>query len=367
MTHKLLVSPLPGSLDTKEAWRQFVYAPPMEQPPRLTLAEIGSLTPRDTKAYNANRCLWHAHYGLFKTRQVKAVQNEIATILDANQHPIGRARTSILVEADSGLGKTSLIDDLLRTRHKEICDLKGNLTDAGDDRHPVLRISVVGGKITFLGFMKRVARFYAVPGRGRPSQSGLFDSCLTHLVDCETEAVYIDEVQNLPWTQRTRDTTREFLRALSNQARVTIIYAGVGLSDTAFWGDTDSQQRRRTINALSLSAYNPFVDEVSRREWIAILKRLEQRLLLPNHQPGTFESLADYIWARTRGNLKSLDTLYLIASAVAIRTGREALTEELFETIQTDFATQEHVIDHRVEAKNLAEKTQPARRRATDD
>lgn len=349
--HTVMRSPLPPNLDTKEAWHQFTTAAPMSPPPRVTPAELAALNPRDARIYNHNRGLWHAHYNLMLTRQVRIVQEQIGTILDANQHPIGRARTSILVEAPSGRGKTSLIDDLLKKRDREIRSLKSDRTDTGDDRHPILRVSIVGGKITFLGFMERVAKFYAVPDRGRPSQTRLFDRCLTHIVDCETEVVYIDEVQNLPWSVRTRDTTREFLRALSNQARVTVIYAGVDVSDSGFWGGDDSQQRRRTVNSLTLEPYTIF-DDAGNREWVAILKRLEERLLLTSHTPGMFEKLGDYLWSRTEGNLKSLDTLYLAAAATAIRTGVEAITESILESVHSDHAAHPGRLDRRIETSN---------------
>ena len=133
---------------------------------------------------------------------------------------------------------------------------------------------------------------------------------------------------------------------------MTVIYAGVDVSDAGFWGRQDSQQRRRTINSLSLHPYE-ITDDASRREWIAILNALEQRLLLADHRQDSFARLHEEIWARTGGNLKSLDTLFVTASAKAISTGKEAIDEALLSTIETDYASQELYRDRRAELKVL--------------
>lgn len=343
-----LRSPYPARLATKEQWRRFVDVQQITPFQQLSDREFNALGDRDRRIYNHNRAVWHSHYGFFPTRQVQAVQSSVGLILKANQQPIGRARTAVLVEAESGLGKTSLIDDLLKMRDRDLRDIKGDYTDSGNERHPILRVSVTGGKITFLGFMRLVANYYAVPGssnkRSRISQPVLLEACLDHIIECETEIVFIDEVQNLPWGMRSQSSTREFLRALSNHAPVSVIYAGVDMSGTGFWGGEESQQRRRTVEPLSLSPYS-VVKEQDRKEWISILKSLEKRLILRRHAPGTFEKMSDYIWARTSGNLKSLDTLYNISAATAIETGKEEIDMALLESVTADKAADSRARD----------------------
>ena len=77
------------------------------------------------------------------------------------------------------------------------------------------------------------------------------------------------------------------------------------------------------------------------KQWRSVLHAIEQRVVLVKHREGTLsEQLADYLYVRTSGHIGSLMTLINRASSRAIRTGTEALTEQLLDATPIDAAAE---------------------------
>ena len=86
----------------------------------------------------------------------------------------------------------------------------------------------------------------------------------------------------------------------------------------------------------------PFANSTAgQKQWRSVLHAIEQRVVLVKHREGALsEQLADYLYARTSGHIGSLMTLINRASSRAIRTGTEALTEQLLEATPIDAAAE---------------------------
>jgi hypothetical protein len=70
-----------------------------------------------------------------------------------------------------------------------------------------------------------------------------------------------------------------------------------------------------------------------------VVHACERQLVLANHQHGVLaHDLSDYLFARTTGYFGSLTALINRAAARAMRTGVEALTEEILEKTVIDVA-----------------------------
>ena len=79
-----------------------------------------------------------------------------------------------------------------------------------------------------------------------------------------------------------------------------------------------------------------------------MLHAIEQRVVLVKHREGTLSvELADYLYARTSGHIGSLMTLINRTSSRAIRTGTEALTEQLLDATPIDAAAESARDRHR--------------------
>ena len=86
----------------------------------------------------------------------------------------------------------------------------------------------------------------------------------------------------------------------------------------------------------------PFAStKAGQKQWRSVLHAIEQRVVLVKHREGTLSvQLADYLYARTSGHIGSLMTLINRASSRAIRTGTEALTEQLLDATPIDAAAE---------------------------
>jgi len=86
----------------------------------------------------------------------------------------------------------------------------------------------------------------------------------------------------------------------------------------------------------------PFANSTAgQKQWRSVLHAIEQRVVLIKHREGTLsEDLADYLYARTSGHIGSLMTLINRTSSRAIRTGSEALTEQLLDATPIDAAAE---------------------------
>ena len=129
------------------------------------------------------------------------------------------------------------------------------------------------------------------------------------------------------------------LKFIANEFPVTLVLVGVGLTEAGLFTEGRTQREStlaQTARRTTRLTMEPFANTTAgQKQWRSVLHAIEQRVVLVKHREGTLsEQLADYLYARTSGHIGSLMTLINRASSRAIRTGTEALTEQILEALK---------------------------------
>ena len=142
--------------------------------------------------------------------------------------------------------------------------------------------------------------------------------------------------------QKSRDglAVSNHLKWLANELPLTFIYAGVGLAERRFFEEGLSgpsvalAQTARRWTRLEIGPCRPGKD------WLALVKAVEQHIVLARSRPGQLAGMTSYLFARTGGHIGSFMTLVTRGCYKAIKTGDEALSAELLDTIRIDEASE---------------------------
>ncbi len=158
-------SELDFTLTRYEGWRTFAETPPRRQPPRKSVKELANLGRREAALYADERAVWHANLGPFITPQMHHVMDEITELLESNRQDTYQAKTSAVIDAYPGLGKTTLAMHIGRQFHRHQIDLFGEQTSDGDQRIPVAYIPLAG-RTTIRTMNIMLCDFYGLPTAG---------------------------------------------------------------------------------------------------------------------------------------------------------------------------------------------------------
>ena len=129
---------------TKEGWSTFVNAVPLCKPDRLSTRKLAALSTKDKALYDHQREQWHANMGTLRTPRVQKLLDELWIVLRSNVQHGERAKGAIAVEGDSFLGKTTAVQLFAKEFHLHDIAVKGDKTDAGDERWPVAYVTLTG-------------------------------------------------------------------------------------------------------------------------------------------------------------------------------------------------------------------------------
>lgn len=330
------------SLSRKEGWRRFVDAAPRARPPQLAPDQLAGLGEAARFEHDEARAEWHANFGTIATPQLSGVYEELELIVASNRQDPDRLRGAAVIDGQPGLGKTTVVnlfarnfDRLERRRH-------GAVTEDGDERIPVFRVGLTSNT-TLRTLNKMICEFYGHPGADRGSAAQLASYALDCVLRCASRVGVIDDIHFID--QRSRDgiAVNNHLKWLANELPVTFIYAGVGLAERRFFAEgltgpaSALAQTARRWTRLPVAAFTPG----QKQEWLALVKAIEQQLVLARARPGQLAGQAEYLFARTGGHIGSLMTLITRGCYKAVKTGTEALTPELLETVRIDEASEQ--------------------------
>jgi hypothetical protein len=108
----------------------------------------------------------------------------------------------------------------------------------------------------------------------------------------------------------------------------------------------------------------PFANSTAgQKQWRSVLHAIEQRVVLVKHREGALSvQLADYLYARTPGHIGSLMTLINRASSRGIRTGTDALTDQLLDATPIDAAAESTAESTQAELRTARRSTRKTRR-----
>ncbi len=333
------------TLSRKTGWFKLADLPARNKPETYTREELDALPRLERRRYDHARSVWHANLGPIITPQIEAVYDELEEIIDSNRQDGDKVRSSAVLSAYPGLGKTTLATSFGVRYHREQVELHGPSTRDGHDRIPVAFVGLTA-KTTTRSLNAELCGFYEHPGRLRGTATDLGHHATDCVLSCETRLIIIDDVHFLNMNRRDdRDVANHF-KSLATQFPATFLFVGVGLLERELLseglgpGDAALAQTARRWTTLSLDPFEIATDE-GRMTWRSLLKAIERDLVLVDKYPGMLaEDLGDYLFARSTGHFASLMTLIARGCQRAIKRKTEQLTAELLDGVRNDAAAE---------------------------
>ncbi|MEJ7783943.1 MAG: ATP-binding protein [Solirubrobacteraceae bacterium] len=333
------------TLSRKAGWFARAEMPPRSKPPLLGREEQAALDPTGRRRYDDARAVWHANLGPIITPQRQGVFDELEEIVAANRQDGDRVRSSAVLSAHPGLGKTTAAVAFGVGYHRDQIELHGRATAAGDDRIPVAYVGLTSNT-TMRSLNAALCRFFDHPGAGRGNATQLADRATDCVLSCQTRLIIIDDVHFLDMSRRDGREVANHFKWLANQFPVTFLFVGVGLRERQLLteglnpADAAFAQTARRWTTLSLDPFE-IATEQGRRTWRQLLLAIERDLVLADAGEGMLaDQLADYLYARSTGHFASLMTLITRGCYRAVKTGTEQLTIELMDGVRNDEAAE---------------------------
>lgn len=333
------------SLSRKEGWQRWVDTAPRQRPEALDPGGLAALGQAAREDYDEARHDWHANFGILRTPQLAAINEELDLIVSTNRQDPDRVRGAAVIDALPGLGKTTVVNMFARDYHRAQIRRHGPLTEAGHERLPVLRVGLTS-HTTLRTFNRMICEFYAHPGAERSSAAQLASHALDCVLSCDTRLAVIDDVHFINPSHRDGIAVSNHFKWLANELPVTFIYVGVGLAerglfDEGLLGENAAlAQTARRWTRLSMAPFT-IADDVGRRAWHGLIKATERQLVLARAHRGMLLDLSDYLFGRCTGHIGSFITLIVRGCFKAIRSRSEQLSRDLLDTVRIDEASEQ--------------------------
>jgi hypothetical protein len=334
------------TLSEFEGWRTHVESVKRPRPEPLSSAQMALLSARDRLVYNEQRGIWHANMGPYLTPGMAATMDDWDLVTQGNRQDGDKVRSSILLDAFPGLGKTTLAVHYASTFHRDQVEIYGKHTDAGHTRVPVAYISLTA-KTTIKSLNSALCRFYGHKSWDRGSATELGVRAAICAAESHTRLIVIDDVHFLNVGRADGRDVVNHLKSLASEFQATFLFVGVEVESggllTEGLGPARAQAaqvaRRWTVTRL-----RPFEIDgpAGQSTWRRLLKAIERDLVLANKQPGMLaDSLDEYLFERTTGHFQSLMSLIVRGCVSAIKGEEEALTVEVLDRVRLDAAAEQ--------------------------
>ncbi len=172
------------SIAMKEGWSSYVNAQRPPRPPQLTSSKLKALSATDKALYDQQRYLWHANAGTLHTPQVERIIKRLWVVLNANVTAGQATKSAVALEGDSFLGKTTIAQTFAKDFHLRQIAMKGDRTNAGDERWPVCYVSL-SGHPTVKGLNSSLLHFFAHAGAERGNADEMEWRALETFIKCK--------------------------------------------------------------------------------------------------------------------------------------------------------------------------------------
>jgi hypothetical protein len=331
-------------LSRKQGWNDFVNSGPRDDFEVLSRRQMDALPDDHREDYDEARMVWNANLPTVKTAQLKAAYGIIDQAMSSNRRDSDRLRGSVVIDAEPGLGKTTIATRYAKDFHRKVYRRQGPKTPEGHQRLPVAFVSLSAG-ITLKGLNQQILRFYDHPAVDRASTSKLGALAVDCVTSCATRLIVIDDLHFIDFRHRNGAEVSNHLKGLANEMAVTFIYVGVKLREKRFFDEGlvgEQASYAQTSRRATRCPVAPFAvgSDAGFRGWVSVLRAFESHIKLADARPGMLVDHAKELHRRTQGRIASLTNLLDRVSYLAITTGVEVITDELIEATTIDNAAQ---------------------------
>lgn len=335
----------PHHLSRKQGWDAFVNSTPRTELEVLSRSQMGRLSEEELADYNEARIVWHANLPTVKTPQLAKAYEVIDEVMVSNRRDGSKLRGSVVIDAQPGLGKTTIATRYARDFHLGIYRRHGPMTYQGHQRLPVAFVPLSAGT-TLKGLNEKILEFFGHPASGRATRTDLTRLVVDCVTSCETKLIVIDDLHFVDFRHRNGVEFSNHLKGLANELSATFIYIGVNLADKQFFDEgligkqgVYSQTSRRATRC-PVAPFQTNTD-ASLRAWLEMLTIMERHLMLADTRPGMLLDHEAEIFRRTQGYIASLANLIERVSYRAITSGTETITREIIDEVVIDNAAEQ--------------------------
>lgn len=328
----------------KQGWDQFVHIAARPDFRVLSRAQMGRRSEEVLEDYNEARAVWHANPPTIKTQQLSAAYEVIDDVMASNYRDADKSRGSVVIDAEPGLGKTTIATRYARDFHRRVYRRHGPRTSDGHQRLPVAFIPL-SAAVTLKGLNQKLLEFYGHPAASRRSRTELTSLAVDCVTTCQTQLIVIDDLHFVDFRHRNGVEVSNHLKGLANELPVTFIYVGVQLRAKRFFDEGMAGEQAsyaQTSRRATRCPVAPFAidTDAGMRAWVSLLGTFEAHLRLAEPTAGTLTGQARLIHRRTQGRLVSLTTLLDRAARHAVRGGTEQITADILGGVRIDNAAE---------------------------
>ncbi len=339
---------------TKEEWRAYLDTAPPTPPPMPSHAAYLRMDPEQRTVLDEAREDYHSALILVRTDQMKRIHHLIHRRMRTNARQAPGARRGIVLDGPATIGKSTLVkifaadfEQALRSRYPdrfaidtEPSVINGYLVDYT----PVVYLNIPS-QATPKDLSVILADYLGHPHSNHATKNEITKAVLDAMRLCGVELVIIDDVHFLDLSAREGKIVNDHLKYLANHTAATFIYTGVDLKTSGlFLEGHGSTRATQTSGRNTLHKIRPFTlnSDQEKKEWIGVIKAMEDALLLHRHKPGSLVRLWNYLHDRSAGSICGLSDLIRESAIEAIHTGQDAITRTLMDTIEISELAQEN-------------------------
>lgn len=322
----LLQPPVLEDVSTVEGWQRYVeHRNDYQQPALITRAEYDALPDGHRSLYDMAREIGVCNLPRHETPMGVALRQQVEPTLKVNTSKAEPGvRTGLLISADAGLGKSTLVreiaaafDEGQRQKALYFPSIEGNR----DRWVPVAWVNVPP-KVSLSGLCRDILNFYGDSPPARTPEPELTARVRKIIPECGTRLLVLDDITRLKMHREADMVAADFIRSLMETA-ATIIGVGVNVERSGLLneGQASAKDRRlltQTRRRFTVHTLGSFTDETSEAfsGWLSHLKGIEDDLPLLDKTPGmlTGGDTPAYLLRRTGGVIGTLSRLVAEAS-----------------------------------------------------
>lgn len=331
---------------TKEEWRAYLNLTPPPRPNMSSRAEYEAMSEQAREQFNDARDDYHSANVIVRTDAMNVIHEEITVHMKMNRRAPAGARRGVVIDGLPGVGKSTLVKMFganyeLGLRRKDPDKFAKSMEIDGFlcDYTPVLYVSVTS-EATPKDLSKVIADWFHTPYKASATKTDITNKVLRDMKLCGVSLVIVDDLHFLDLSVKEGKVVNDHLKYLANYCSATFVYTGVNLERSGLFLEGSAAQRAtQTSGRFSLHKLGPFKIKTAQqvREWAAVIKTMEDALVLYKHKPGSLATRNwEYIHKRTGGSIASLHELIRKGALRAVMTGQEAITKTLMDKITLD-------------------------------